>query len=65
VINREVVVIFLHFYLFLSFLSILYFYPFVGSGMDSIYRYVLGYGGGTGTYSKRSKDQMTGLNVNI
>ena len=65
VVNREAVVIFWHFHLFLSFLSILYFYPFMGSGMDSFCCSVLGYECGTGAHSKRSRDQMTGLNVHF
>jgi hypothetical protein len=56
VMNHEIIILFWYFQRICSFLSILYFCPVMGRGMDNIYCIVLGHGGRTGAYSCKTKD---------
>ena len=56
VMNHEVIVLFWYFHRVRSFLSILYFFLVMGSGMDNICCTVLGHGGRTGAYPRKTKD---------
>jgi len=56
VMNHEIIVLFWYFQRVCPLLSILYFCPFVGSGMDNICCAVLGHGGGIGSYPCKTKD---------
>jgi len=56
VMNHEIIVIFWYFQRVCSLLSILYFCPFMGSGMDNICCTVLGHGGRIGSYPCKTED---------
>ena len=54
--NHEIIVLFWYLQRVCSFLSILYFCPVMGSGMDNICCTVLGHGCTTGAYPRKTKD---------
>jgi len=56
VMNYEIIVLFWYVQRVCSLLSILYFCPFMGSGMDNISCIVLGHGGRNGSYPCKRKD---------
>jgi hypothetical protein len=56
VMHHEVIVLFWYFQRVCSLLSILYFYPFMGSGMDNICCTMLGHGGRNGSYPRKTKE---------
>jgi hypothetical protein len=56
VMNHEAIIIFWYFQRVFSFLSILYFCPVMGSGVDNIYCNVLGHECRTGSYPRKTKD---------
>jgi len=56
VMNYEIIVLFWYVQRVCSLLSILYFCPFMGSGMDNISCIVLGHGGRSGSYPCKRKD---------
>ena len=56
VINREIIILFFYFQRVCSFLSILYFCPVMGGGVDYIYCIVLGHECRIGAYPRKTKD---------
>jgi hypothetical protein len=56
VMNHEIIVLFWYFQRVFPFLSILHFCPVMGNGMDNICCTVLGHGGRTGAYPRKTKD---------
>jgi hypothetical protein len=56
VMNREIIGLFFYFQRVCSFLSILYFCPVVGSGVDYIYCLVLGHECRNDTDTRKTKD---------
>ena len=56
VMNHEIIVLFWYFQCVCSFLSILYFCPVMGSGVDNICCTVLGHGCRNDAYPRKTKD---------